>query len=338
MKLIVQIPCFNEAETLPIALAALPREVPGFDSVEWLIIDDGSQDDTINVAKAHGVDHVVKHLGNKGLARAFMTGLEACMRLGADVIVNTDADNQYNADDIPELVAPILAHKAEFVVGARPIGTIEHFSPIKKLLQKLGSWVVRVASKTDIPDAPSGFRAMSRTAAQKLMVFNDYTYTLETIIQAGQKNMTIVSVPIRVNGDLRPSRLVKSILSYIKRSIITIIRIFVIYRPFRFFVVTGAVIFLAGFLIGLRFLWSYSQGSGEGHIQSLILAAVLLGMGFQTFLVAFVADLLAANRKLLEDVRFKVAILTSRQSQSFATEMKKSEENEVEAGSGRLGL
>lgn len=338
VKLIIQIPCFNEAETLSIALSALPREVPGFDSVEWLIIDDGSQDDTINVAKAHGVDHVVKHLGNKGLARAFMTGLEASLRLGADVIVNTDADNQYNADDIPELVAPILAHKAEIVVGARPIETIEHFSPIKKLLQKLGSWVVRVASKTDIPDAPSGFRAMSRTAAQKLMVFNDYTYTLETIIQAGQKNMAIVSVPIRVNGDLRPSRLVKSIPSYIKRSIITIIRIFVIYRPFRFFAVTGAVIFLAGFLIGLRFLWSYFQGSGEGHIQSLILASVLLGMGFQTFLVAFVADLLAANRKLLEDIRFKAAILTSSQSQSFASEMKKIEENEVKAGSGRLGL
>jgi glycosyltransferase involved in cell wall biosynthesis len=216
MKLIIQIPCFNEAETLSIALSALPRTVPGFDFVEWLIIDDGSQDDTVNVAKAHGVDHVVRHFGNKGLARAFMTGLETSLRLGADVIVNTDADNQYNADDIPALVQPILEHRAEIVVGARPIETIEHFSPIKKLLQRLGSWVVRVASKTDIPDAPSGFRAMSRAAAQKLMVFNDYTYTLETIIQAGQKNMAIVSVPIRVNGDLRPSRLVKSIPSYIK--------------------------------------------------------------------------------------------------------------------------
>ena len=203
MKLIIQIPCFNEAETLSIALTALPRYVPGFDSVEWLVIDDGSQDETIKVAKANGVDHVVRHLGNKGLARAFMTGLEASLSLGADVIVNTDADNQYNADDIPALIQPILEHRAEIVVGARPIETIEHFSPIKKLLQKLGSWAVRVASKTDIPDAPSGFRAMSRTAAQKLMVFNDYTYTLETIIQAGQKNMTIVSVPIRVNRLLK---------------------------------------------------------------------------------------------------------------------------------------
>ena len=309
MKLIIQIPCYNEAETLSIALAALPRSVPGFDCVDWLIIDDGSQDETIKVAKANGVDHIVRHTGNKGLARAFMTGLEASLSLGADVIVNTDADNQYNADDIPALVQPILEHQAEIVIGARPIETIEHFSPIKKLLQKLGSWVVRVASKTDIPDAPSGFRAMSRAAAQKLMVFNDYTYTLETIIQAGQKNMSIVSVPVRVNGDLRPSRLVKSIPSYIKRSIVTIIRIFVIYRPFRFFGAVGAALFIAGFMIGLRFLWYYLQGNGDGHVQSLILASVLLGMGFQTLLVAFVADLSAANRKLVEDVRTKIARL-----------------------------
>jgi len=316
MKLIIQIPCFNEAETLSITLSALPRAVPGFDFVEWLIIDDGSQDETINVARSQGVDHIVRHLGNKGLARAFMTGLEASLRLGADVIVNTDADNQYNADDIPTIIQPILEHRAEIVVGARPIETIEHFSPIKKLLQSLGSWVVRVASRTDIPDAPSGFRAMSRAAAQKLMVFNDYTYTLETIIQAGQKNMAIVSVPIRVNGDLRPSRLVKSIPSYIKRSIVTIIRIFVIYRPFRFFGTIGAVLFLAGILIGLRFLWDYFQGGGEGHIQSLILASVLLGMGFQTLLVAFVADLLAANRKIVEDIRFKIACLGEKNRRS----------------------
>ena len=309
MKLIIQIPCFNEAETLSTALAALPRSVLGFDCVEWLIIDDGSQDETIEVAKANGVDHIVRHTGNKGLARAFMTGLEASLSLGADVIVNTDADNQYNADDIPALVQPILEHQAEIVIGARPIETIEHFSPIKKLLQKLGSWVVRVASKTDIPDAPSGFRAMSRAAAQKLMVFNDYTYTLETIIQAGQKNMSIVSVPVRVNGDLRPSRLVKSIPSYIKRSIVTIIRIFVIYRPFRFFGAIGAALFIAGFMLGLRFLWYYFQDNGDGHVQSLILASVLLGMGFQTLLVAFVADLSAANRKLVEDVRTKIARL-----------------------------
>jgi glycosyltransferase involved in cell wall biosynthesis len=307
VKLIIQIPCFNEAETLAIALDALPRHVAGFDEVEWLIIDDGSTDDTINVAKKNGVDHVVKHTGNKGLAKAFMTGLDACLGLKADVIINTDADNQYCADDIPLLVAPILEHRAEMVIGERPISAIEHFSPIKKCLQKLGSWVVRVASKTDIPDAPSGFRAMSRSTAQKLMVFNDYTYTLETIIQAGQKNITITSVPIRVNEDLRPSRLVKSISSYIKRSIVTIVRIFVIYRPFRFFGAIGAVLFLSGFLLGVRFLYKYLTGDGNGYIQSLILASVLMGMGFQTVLIAFVTDLLSANRKLLEDLRFKVA-------------------------------
>lgn len=306
MKLIIQIPCLNEAETLAIALAALPRQVAGFDVVEWLIIDDGSTDDTVAVARACGVDHVVSHTRNQGLARAFMTGLDACIKLGADVIVNTDADNQYNADDIPALTAPVVAGKADIVVGARPIAAIAHFSPVKKALQRLGSWVVRVASKTDIPDAPSGFRAISSAAARQLVVFNNYTYTLETIIQAGQKNMAITSVPIRVNGDLRPSRLVKSIPSYIRRSIITIIRIFVVYRPFRFFGWIGALLFGAGLLIGLRFLWKYWLGDGDGHVQSLILAAALLVMGFQTFLVAFLADLLAANRKLLEDVRVAV--------------------------------
>lgn len=308
MKLIIQIPCYDEAETLAIALAALPRQVPGFDSVEWLIIDDGSRDDTVAVARANGVNHVVRHTRNQGLAQTFMTGLDACLRLGADVIVNTDADNQYNADDIPALTLPILEHRAEIVVGARPIETIEHFSPIKKLLQKFGSWVVRVASKTDIPDAPSGFRAMSRDAAQHLMVFNDYTYTLETIIQAGQKNMAITSVPIRVNEDLRPSRLLKSIPSYIKCSIVTIVRIFIIYRPFRFFGTIGAVLFGVGFLIGLRFLLKYLGGEGAGHLQSLVLASTLLVMGFQTLLIAFVADLLAANRKLMEDVRYRVRV------------------------------
>lgn len=303
MKLIIQIPCYNEADTLAIALAALPRQVVGFDAVEWLVIDDGSEDGTAAVAKAGGVDHVIRHTRNQGLARAFMTGMDACLRLGADVIVNTDADNQYNADDIPALTSPILEHRAEIVVGMRPINVIKHFSPLKKLLQRLGSWVVRVASKTDIPDAPSGFRAISRAAAQRLIVFNDYTYTLETIIQAGQKNMAITSVPIRVNEDLRPSRLVTSIPSYIRRSVVTIVRIFIIYRPFRFFAVIALVLFSMGFLIGLRFLWKYLGGEGEGHVQSLILGALLLGMGFQTLLIAFVADLLAANRKLLEDIR-----------------------------------
>lgn len=306
MKLVIQLPCYNEAETLPIALAALPRKVPGFDTVEWLIIDDGSKDDTARVARQNGVDHIVSHSHNMGLAKGFMTGLDTCLNLGADVIVNTDADNQYNAEDIPRLTQPILDGKADIVVGARPIETIEHFSPIKKILQKLGSWVVRIASKTDIPDAPSGFRAISRDAAQKLIVFSEYTYTLETIIQAGQKNMAILSVPVRVNEDLRPSRLLKSIPSYIKQSIVTIIRIFVIYRPFRFFFSIGTLLFIAGLIPGIRFLFYFCANEGDGHIQSLILASILLGMGFQSYLIAFVADLLAANRKLLEDIRYTV--------------------------------
>ena len=306
MKLIIQIPCYNEEGTLKIALSALPRKVEGFDNVEWLIIDDGSTDNTVQVARECGVDHIVSFTKNRGLASAFMAGLYRALDEGADVIVNTDADNQYCADDIPALTAPILENRADIVVGARPISTIEHFSPLKKMLQKLGSWAVRVVSNTDIPDAPSGFRAIRRAAAQRMMVFNDYTYTLETIIQAGQKNMAIISVPIRVNEDLRPSRLVKSIPSYLKRSIATIVRIFVIYRPFRFFGIIGALLFGAGFLLGLRFLYFYVSGEGSGHVQSVILAGVLLGMGFQTFLVAFLADLLAANRKLMEDVRFQL--------------------------------
>lgn len=305
MKLIIQIPCLNEAETLAIALSALPRQVEGFDTVEWLIIDDGSTDDTVSVAIDSGVDHIVRHTHNQGLARAFMTGIEECVRLGADVIVNTDADNQYDARYIPNLTTPVVQGRADIVIGSRPIDAIEHFSPIKKGLQRLGSWVVRVASDTDIPDAPSGFRAISRSAARQLVVFNDYTYTLETIIQAGQKNMAIMAIPVEVNDDLRPSRLVSSIPAYVRRSIVTIVRIFVVYRPFRFFGTVGAALFFLGFVIGLRFLWYLLQGSGEGHVQSLILAALLLGMGFQTLLTAFVADLHAANRKLLEDIRYK---------------------------------
>jgi glycosyltransferase involved in cell wall biosynthesis len=305
MKLIIQIPCYNEEATLPITLAALPRELPGFDRIEWLIIDDGSTDNTVKVALENGVDHVVRHSHNLGLAAGFMNGLDFCLRHGADIIVNTDADNQYNADDIPLLVDPILKGNADFVIGCRPIENIKSFSPIKKLLQKFGSWVVRIASKTNIPDAPSGFRAMSRATAQRLMVFNGYTYTMETIIQAGQNNMAITSIPIRVNDDLRKSRLVKSLFSYVKRSFATIIRIFVIYRPFLFFGAIGVTLFSIGLLIGIRFLYFYFNYKGQGHIQSLILSAILLGMGFQTCLVAFLADLLSANRKLLEDIRYQ---------------------------------
>jgi len=315
LKLIIQIPCFNEAETLTTTLAALPRSIAGFDQVEWLVIDDGSRDATAQVARDHGAHHVVRHTANLGLAKAFMTGLDSALRLGADVIVNTDADNQYNADDIPLLTAPILEGRAEMVVGARPIASIEHFSAQKKLLQRLGSWMVRLASDTDIADAPSGFRAFSRNAAQRLMVFNNYTYTIETIIQAGRKNIAITSVPIRVNEDLRPSRLVKSTASYIKRSIVTMVRIFAVYQPFQFFASIAALLFVPGFVLGLRFLWYFASGTGSGHIQSLLLAALLMGSGFVTLLVALLADLLAANRQLLEDIRFKTNMLTQDERQ-----------------------
>lgn len=303
MKLIIQIPCFNEELSLPITLSELPKVVPGFGTVEWLVIDDGSTDNTVEKANEHGVHHIVRHVRNQGLAKAFMTGLDTCLSLGADVIVNTDADNQYHAGDIELLVEPILHERAEIVIGARPISDIEHFSIVKKLLQRLGSWAVRIVSGTSIEDAPSGFRAFSRSAAKKLMVFNEYTYTLETIIQAGQKNIPICSVRVRTNKPLRTSRLVRSLPSYIARSFMTIVRIFVVYRPFRFFMTVGSIIFLIGALIGIRFLWFYLAGQGSGHVQSLILASVLLGMGFQTILIAFVADLLAANRRLLEEQR-----------------------------------
>jgi len=306
MKLIIQIPCYNEAEVLPLTLNELPKEVDGFDTVEWLVVDDGSKDNTAEVAKENGVHYVISHIHNQGLAKTFIDGIHACLELGADVIVNIDADNQYNAHDIPALVKPILDNKADIVVGARPIMKIEHFSLVKKVLQKLGSWVVQVASKTDVFDAPSGFRAISREAAMLLNVFNDYTYTVETIIQAGQKNMVITSVPIRVNEDLRPSRLVKNIPSYIKRSIATIIRAFVVYSPFRFFFAIGSILFVVGFLLGLRFLYYCYICNGVGHVQSVILAGVLLAMGFQTMLVAFLADLLAVNRKLMEEAVYRL--------------------------------
>jgi len=306
VKLIIQIPCYNEAETLAIALSYLPKEVDGVDEVEWLVIDDGSTDATVEVARANGVDHVVSHTHNRGLAAAFMTGLDASLKLGADIIVNTDADNQYNAEDIPALVAPVLAGSAEIVVGARPIAEIEHFSPIKKMLQKLGSWAVRVASKTDIPDAPSGFRAITRDAAMRLNVFNAYTYTIETIIQAGQKGMAITSVPVRVNEDLRPSRLVKSVPSYVKRSLITIVRIFMTYKPMRFFMLPALVLLAIGAVIGFRFLWFYFQGQGSGHIQSLILGAVVILVGSQMAMFGFIAELFGNNRKLLEEVQWRV--------------------------------
>jgi glycosyltransferase involved in cell wall biosynthesis len=308
LKLIIQIPCYNEAEALPVTLKELPREVPGFSTVEWLVINDGSTDRTEEVARAHGADHVIGFTKNQGLARAFLAGLDACIKLGADVIVNTDADNQYRAADIAALVAPVIAGEADIVIGSRPIDDIASFSPVKKILQKIGSGVVRFVSKTEIADAPSGFRALSREAAMRMNVFNNYTYTLETIIQAGQKNIAITSVPVRVNGELRPSRLVRSIPSYTGKSVLTLIRIFVVYKAFRFFMSVGLFFFSLGVMVGLRFLYYFmhSNGNYTGHIQSLILSAILLGIGFQTMLTAFLADLLAVNRSLMEDVQYRV--------------------------------
>lgn len=312
MKLIIQMPCLNESGTLAIALAALPRTVAGFDVVEWLIIDDGSTDDTAALAKDLGVDHVVRHPVNRGLATAFMTGLDACLALGADVIVNTDADNQYEGSDIPLLTAPVLAGKADMVIGARPIDETEHFSWLKKRLQRLGSWAVRVASRTEVADAPSGFRAISRETAMRLNVFNAYTYTLETIIQAGVSNLRVISVPIRTNPDLRPSRLVKSISSYVQRSLVTIFRVFVIYRPVTLFFWPGLVLGLIGSAVVIRFLYFYFVlGDGGGHVQSLIFGTLSIILCALMFMIALLADMISANRKLLERANVRLHRLES---------------------------
>jgi glycosyltransferase involved in cell wall biosynthesis len=305
-KLIIQIPCYNEEKTIGITLSCLPRELPGIAAIEWLIIDDGCTDRTVEEAVANGVDHVVRLPSNQGLAKAFMAGLEGSLSAGADIIINTDADNQYNAEDIPKLIEPILKGEAEIVVGARPISNIEHFSSIKKFLQKLGSWVVRLASKTDIQDAPSGFRAISRKAAMRLSVYTEYTYTLETIIQAGQDGMAVQSVSIRTNEYLRPSRLIKSIPNYIKQSVMTILRIFMTYRPLQFFACLGVTSFLTGLIISLRFVYFYFSGNGAGHLQSLLLSVLLMGTGFFLIVTALMADLISVNRKLLEQIRWRV--------------------------------
>ena len=306
MKLIIQIPCYNEEETLGVTVRDLPRHIDGIDEIEYLIINDGSRDRTVEVARQLGVHHVVSFKQNKGLAKGFMAGLDACLHLGADIIVNTDADNQYCGADIEKLVRPILDGEADIVVGERPIDQTEHFSWKKKKFQHLGSWVVRVASGTKIPDAPSGFRAYSREAALRLNVTNAYTYTLETIIQAGNDRLAMTSVPIRTNGETRPSRLFTSMWRYMKRSASVIVRSFLMYRPLKFFTILGSILFALGGLIGIRFLYYAASGSGGGHIQSLILAAILIIIGFQTIVMGLLSDLIASNRKILEDVQYRV--------------------------------
>jgi len=306
MKLIIQIPCYNEAGTLEIALNHLPKEIDGIDTIEYLIINDGSKDNTVEVAKNWGVHHIVNFKTNKGLAKGFMAGVDEALRQGADIIVNTDADDQYCGDDIEKLVRPILDGQADIVIGERPIDETEHFSPLKKKLQHLGSWVVRKASRTNIPDAPSGFRAYSREAAMQLNVINEYTYTLEQIVQAGRNKISITSVPIRTNGELRPSRLFSSMFGYIKKSMLTIIRSYVMYKPLQFFVILGSIPVIGGVLLGLRFLIRFFTGSGTGNIQSLILVSLLITIGVMMWVIGILADTIAANRKIMQDVQTRV--------------------------------
>jgi glycosyltransferase involved in cell wall biosynthesis len=307
MKLIIQIPCYNEADTLPSTLRDLPKALPGVSAVEWLVIDDGSQDLTAEVARAHGVHHVVSLSQNRGLARAFLSGLERCLQLGADIIVNTDADNQYHGQDIERLVAPIIAGRADIVVGDRGVANVGHFSPLKRWLQRLGSWVVQRAAGVRIPDATSGFRALSREAALRTLVLSEYSYTLETLIQAGARQMAVEYVPVRTNPQTRPSRLMRSLPEYLTQSGLTILRTYALYRPLRVFLGLGALMIAGGLVLGFRFLYLFVARSGAtGNIQSLILTAVLLIVGFQVCLIGLIADLIGFNRKIMEEVLYRV--------------------------------
>jgi glycosyltransferase involved in cell wall biosynthesis len=305
-KLIIQIPCLNEAESLPATLRDLPTAIPGIDTIEWLVIDDGSRDGTSDVARQCGVQHVVRFRRRKGLAAAFAAGIDASLKVGADYIVNTDADNQYAGADITLLLAPLLAGEADICIGDRNIQEIAHMKPTKKLLQRLGSWVVRQVSGTQVPDTTSGFRAYTREAAMRMTIVSDFSYTLESIIQAGKRRMAIAHVEVRTNVVTRQSRLFDNVFSYIKRSAATIVRIYASYEPLKVFSYIGALFLGAGLVISLRFLYYYVTGSGYGKLQSLILAAVLLIIGFQVLLIGLLADLISGNRKILEDVQYRV--------------------------------
>jgi len=300
IKLIIQIPCFNEEHTLPETIGDLPNKIEGIDIIETLIIDDGSTDRTIEVAKELGVDHIIQNTNNRGLARSFSKGLDACLGLGADIIVNTDGDNQYAGKDIPKLVQPIIDGKAQIVIGDRQTHKIEHFSAFKKFLQKLGSRVVRQLSGTDIPDVVSGFRAISRGAALQLNIISPYSYTIEMVIQAGKKSMAITHVPISINPKTRESRLIKSIPSFIGQQLSSMIRMYAMYEPLRVFFYIGLTLSIIGMLPIIRFLYFYFTGDGDGHLQSLVLGGVLLIIGFITFMIGLVADLISFNRQLIE--------------------------------------
>ena len=306
MKLIIQIPCLNEEQTLPETLKDLPKSLNGIDEIKILIIDDGSTDRTVQSAKEHGVHHVLSLTNNKGLAKAFIFGISHSLKLGADIVVNTDADNQYFGGDIEKLIQPILEKRADIVIGNRQVETISHFSPIKILLQKLGSWTVRQLSGTTIPDATSGFRAYSKEAALQMNVFSDFTYTVETIISAGKKNLAIEHTPVRTNKKLRESRLFPSIQVYVRRTLVTMLKVYSMYRPLKVFTISGGIIFLVGFIIGCRYLFFFFQGQTEGHIQSLILSAITLIVGFQIIMMGISAELIAVSRQLLEDIQLRI--------------------------------
>lgn len=308
-KLIIQIPCLNESETLPATLQDLPRSIAGIDVIEYLIIDDGSRDATAEVARAHGATHVVRFRRNKGLASAFMAGIDASLRHGADYIVNTDADNQYHGADIAKLLGPLLRGEADICIGDRNMKTIAHMSLPKRLLQRLGSWVVRQVSGTTVPDTTSGFRAYTRDAALRMVVVSDFSYTLESIIHAGKRRLAITHVEVGTNARKRPSRLFDSMFSYVKKSTATIVRIYASYEPLKIFSYIGSTIFGIGLVISLRFLYYYVTGTGSGHLQSLILSAVLMIVGFQIVLIGLVADLIGGSRRLLEEVLVRVRTL-----------------------------
>lgn len=316
MKLIIQIPCHNEASVLPETVAALPRSLPGFDRIETLVVDDGSQDGTAQAARQAGVAHIVRLPGHSGLAAAFSAGLDASLKLGADVIVNTDADNQYQAEDILHLVEPILAGRAQVVIGDRGVATLPAFSPLKRRLQRLGSWVVGKVSGMQIPDATSGFRALSREAALRTLVLSDYSYTLETLIQAGARRLPVEFVKIRTNPETRPSRLMRSIPHYLANSSATIVRAYTMYRPLRVFSLLGSLLLIGGLGLGFRFLYYWILGEGTGHVQSVILAAGLFIVGFQVLMIGLVADLIGFNRKILEELLYRIRLMESKPGQA----------------------